>query len=131
VITEAVITNVNAIGLVYDGFGVLVLGAPGFFRMKENIRNDAKTAWGFSPNTVRSLLLLRMDTAAGSILLFLGFVFQLLAALSVNFPFVFCLLLWVFVLVYSFTYWLFLRSKLHRQWSTEMIDQLKREAGGQ
>lgn len=129
-IADAMITNVNAIGLIYDGFGVLVLGAPGFFRLKENIKADAKTAWDFSPNTVRSLLLLRMDTAAGSILLFFGFLFQLLAALNVKLPFIVCLLVWILVLVYSFAYWLFLRSKLHQRWSKQMIDELKREAEG-
>ena len=124
------ITNVNAIGLVYDGFGVVVLGAPGFFCTKQNIKADSKSSWDFSPNTVRSLLLLRMDTAAGSILLFLGFFFQLLAALNVNLPLFVCTLLWIFAVGYAATYWLYLRGTLHHRWSEEMIEQLKREAEG-
>jgi hypothetical protein len=117
-------------GLAYDGFGVLVLGAPGFLRMRENIKNDAKTGWGFSPNVVRSLLLLRLDTAAGSILLFLGFLFQLLAALNVKLPFTACVLLWSFVFLYVGIYWSYLRPKLHVVWSTQIIEKLRREAEG-
>lgn len=129
-LSDPLITNVNALGLAYDGLGVLVLGAPGFFRMKENIKKDAATGWGFSPNVVRSLLLLRLDTGAGSILLFLGFLFQLLAALSVKLPYAACLVLWMFAFLYVTVYWLYLRSKLHRIWGAEMIDELKRKAEG-
>lgn len=127
---EAFLSNVNSMGLIYDGLGVLVLGAPGFFRVKKNIEEDSKTALGVSPAHVKALTLLRLDTAAGSILLFFGFVFQLIAGLGIRVPYAVCLVFWAILVAYPLTYWFYLRAKLHTSWSEEIIAKLIKAAGG-
>lgn len=77
--------DLNIIGLSYDGIGVLTLWLPSVWKVKSYIKVMSATGYGgFTPQHVHEHVLARLDLTYGSILLFAGFLLQLLAAMGVR-----------------------------------------------
>jgi len=72
----------QSIGLIFDVAGIAILGVPAIFRMKSEIAAQIGTKWNYSRPLARALSTSRVDISAGSILLVLGFTFQIAASLE-------------------------------------------------
>lgn len=73
--------DLQLVGLLFDLAGILVLGLPPLVRFVDEIAGQSGTHWGYNPKAVRILSAARVDLAAGSILLALGFGMQAAAIL--------------------------------------------------
>lgn len=128
---EDVIVNLQSIGLLYDVFGILILGIPIVFRSADRIHEQAGTYWDLSSPVVKSLSSQTWDTFIGSVLLFLGFVFQLAGTFGYRAP-TNCGLTLVCLLAFTVAlYWIWLRrvlvksltSRVHEKWEKTKLER--------
>lgn len=64
-------------GLIFDAFGVFLLGVAFFFKSKNTIINESDMYWDSNPHVLRSIVASRLDGICGTTLLLTGFIFQL------------------------------------------------------
>ena len=76
------IENLQFIGLLYDAFGIAVLGIPAMWRMTTEIAAQSNVTWDYGSYLVRELSISRLDTTVGSCLLIFGFTIQLAGAIG-------------------------------------------------
>ncbi len=76
--------NLTALGLVWDGVGIFVLGIPALFRVRYDIEREAGNYLKYNIHELRNRIATRVDIGIGSILLMVGFVLQLLASYQVT-----------------------------------------------
>jgi hypothetical protein len=76
------IQNFQAIGLMYDAVGILVLGVPAFFRAVPEIQAQSGTYYNYNKALAESLSMARVDLTMGSVVLIVGFILQLVDALG-------------------------------------------------
>ena len=108
-LVEQAITSLQSIGLLYDVFGVLILGIPIMFRTSNRIREQAGAYWDLSRPAAKALASQTWDTFIGSLLLLAGFTFQLAGTLGLDVPaFIGDALVCVLFLLVTI-YWLWLR----------------------
>lgn len=74
--------SLQILGLAFDAAGILVLGVPSVFRMVQEVADQATTAWGYNIQVVHGLSGGRVDVTVGSLLLFFGFVLQIVSTLG-------------------------------------------------
>jgi len=79
---ERLAQDFQAVGLIFDVAGVAILGVPAAFRMRSEIAAQMGTYWNYNPPLARALSASRVDISAGSLLLILGFAFQIAAFLG-------------------------------------------------
>ncbi len=104
------ITNLQVVGLIYDAAGIAIFGVPAAFRMVNEITAQSGTYWGGNPALAQALALARIDTTAGSVLLLLGFLFQVTALQKYAVPELAIDLSIIALVVFVFLYWCGLRS---------------------
>ena len=71
-----VFQNLQFIGLLYDAVGILVLGIPLATKGLDTMLKEAGTYWDSNIPVARSLILQRMDSGVGTVLLGIGFLLQ-------------------------------------------------------
>lgn len=112
--------NLNVLGLIYDGVGVTVLGIPSLLESAKNTHRESATYWDGNKPLMQRLIRAKFDTSAGSILLIVGFVLQLLATLKVQGSLWAAVPLWVFVVALPTAYFASWRSKLVARFATSV-----------
>ncbi|MEE8057244.1 MAG: hypothetical protein V3T17_05340 [Pseudomonadales bacterium] len=102
------INNLTSLGLLWDGVGVFVLGAPSFLRTAAEIEKESGTYWDYNIHELRSKASLQVDVGVGSLLLLVGFLLQFLASLNIQLSVEWLVyILWLFCpafLVFYFPY---------------------------
>ncbi|HOP22571.1 MAG TPA: hypothetical protein PK055_04000 [Gammaproteobacteria bacterium] len=68
-------------GLLFDVAGALFLGIAFFFKNNKQIISESGTYWNSNPHLMKSIILSKFDGIFGTVLLFLGFIFQILGKL--------------------------------------------------
>ena len=109
---EAWTVNLQIVGLLYDAFGIIVLGVPALRRMVEQVGVQCESYWDYNKNAIPILSFARVDTTAGSILLLTGFVFQFLSLLGFEPPLAVVVLLVGALVVVLILYYAWLRKTL-------------------
>lgn len=105
--------NLTALGLLWDGVGIFVLGIPALFRIQYDIEREAGSYLKYNIHELRNRIATRVDIGIGSILLMVGFVFQLLGTLDIAVePTVLLHGLWAFCPVFLVVYYAFLRWRI-------------------
>jgi hypothetical protein len=117
--------NLSALGLLWDGIGVFILGVPAIFKVRTEIAEEAGTYWGYNPHELRNKISGRMDISIGSIFLLLGFLFQFLSSVSVSMPLEFCVFFWFSAPGLMLFYYLRGRRSLVKLWTDELEAKLK------
>lgn len=69
----------NVVGLAYDAAGILVFGAPAIFASNRQILAASESTWDHEVSVIRLQVEQKWDHCVGSILLALGFAFQIVA----------------------------------------------------
>ncbi|WP_428098269.1 hypothetical protein [Candidatus Rariloculus sp.] len=108
------ISNLQVVGLIYDAAGISILGGPAVFRMVNEITAQSGTYWNGNPALAQALAVARIDTTAGSVLLLLGFLFQITALQGYAIPELAIDLSVPALIVLFVLYWCFLRSLFSR-----------------
>ena len=109
---EQATTNLQSVGLLYDFFGILILGVPIVFRSASRIRKQAGTYWDFSLPTAKALSSQTWDTFVGSVLLLFGFALQIAGSLGANVSGEWGLVLVSLLILTVGLYWVFVRRAL-------------------
>lgn len=78
--------DLQVMGLVFDLAGILVLGLPPLVRVVDEIAGQSGSHWDHNPKTVQILSAARVDLAAGSSLLAVGFGMQAAAICGFSVP---------------------------------------------
>ncbi len=125
---EAIAANAGALGLVYDGLGITILGLPAFLRTRRDLRQEAETHIGYNSAVLENAILLRLDTAAGSILLIIGFALQLIDRLGATLSTPLAWILGLFLPAYPVLYWFVVRRWLCHTWREDIIRSLQARA---
>lgn len=105
--------NLTALGLLWDGVGIFVLGIPALFRVQYDIEREAGNYLKYNIHELRNRIATRVDIGIGSILLMVGFVLQLLASYQVTVnsaALLYCL--WGFCPVFLAVYYGYARWRL-------------------
>ena len=74
----------NSVGLVYDGFGVAILGYAFFSKTVAVMVEESSTYHGANDYLLRSLIHSRTDGVTGTIFLVTGFLLQWLGSLGIR-----------------------------------------------
>lgn len=117
----ALVTNASALGLVYDGVGIFVLGVPAMLSTTSDIMRTSGTAWGYNSELIRANVLLRIDTGTGALFLIAGFLLQLFGALGTQLSAVSGALLLAVLLVLALAYGLWFRGRLSDGWVKSIV----------
>src|SRR5258706_3592433 len=104
--------NANVVGPVYDGVGVCMLGLPSLLTSTKEIGLESGTYWDGNNALLRRLVLNKLDTTAGSFMLIVGFVLQLLATLKVSLNPTIAVMLWIALAVLPLAYFYAWRTRL-------------------
>jgi hypothetical protein len=104
--------NLSALGLLFDGIGVFILGIPMFFNAKRGIYEESSTYYSFNEAQVQSLSRSRIDISVGSVVLIFGFVLQFLAALKVILPIWVIVPGWIIALIFPVIFYCWLRQRM-------------------
>jgi hypothetical protein len=75
---------IGAIGICYDIVGVVYLGMALVAATNSRLKSQSETRWGANSEVLRGLIQQRTDARIGLPILFLGFVGQLLGAVSIQ-----------------------------------------------
>ena len=103
--------QLNSVGLLYDGAGVIALGFAFFLKSIKAMTVESGSYWGGNNALLGSLIQQRTDGVAGTLLLIVGFLLQWFGFLGLRSDLGGGILLIVLVAV-SLAYVLFLRKKL-------------------
>jgi hypothetical protein len=76
--------RLNSVGLIYDGVGVVILGFAFFTKSVKAMTVESGTYYGGNDALLKSLIQSRTDGMVGTLVLFLGFLFQFLGAVGVE-----------------------------------------------
>ena len=105
------IFQLNSVGLLYDGVGVVALGFAFFLKSVKAMMVESGTYWGGNNALLESLVQQRTDGVVGTSLLVIGFFLQFLSSLGVR-----CdnlgIVLVIFLVILTLSYVLFLRRKV-------------------
>ena len=102
--------DLQVVGLMFDLAGILVLGLPPLVRVVDEIAGQSGTHWDYNPNAIRILSAARVDLAAGSVLLALGFVMQAAAIWGFSVSSVAVLMMFLGLPTLGLLYFCWLRS---------------------
>lgn len=125
----AFIQNFQAIGLIYDAVGILILGVPAFFRAVPEIKAQSGTYYNYNKALAESLSTARVDLTIGSIVLIVGFFLQLADTLGYFGFSYFGVCLSVFIFVFLLSYFHVIRPRLSNVILTKVMrDHAKAES---
>lgn len=79
---ELLVGNLQAIGLFYDLAGILILGISVVSKWTDVISQQSGTSWDYNASLAEALSASKLDALIGTILLALGFGFQLAAQMG-------------------------------------------------
>lgn len=117
------IDNLSALGLFWDGLGVLILGVTSIFKVKNEIAQEAGTYFDYNPHELKNKVASRMDISTGSIFLLIGFIFQFIASMSLKVPNEISIVFWIAALVLTSYYYIHGKSWLVNLWVKEIKNQ--------
>ena len=120
-------SNPSALGLLYDGVGIFVLGVPAMLSTTSDVMRASGTAWGYNPALIRANVLLRLDTGTGSLFLIAGFLLQFFGTSGFPLVPISGVLLLVALVGLGLAYWLWLRNKLTNSWVKSIVDDIERK----
>jgi len=103
--------QLNAIGLVYDGVGVAILGFAFFSKSLDALLKESNAYYGGNAHLQKSLIQSQVDGITGTIFLFLGFILQFLGSVGVRCDLAGQILV-VCLIVAAICYFPFLRPKI-------------------
>ncbi len=106
-------------GLLYDGTGVLLLGYAFFGQSKKMIRQESGTYLNFNPYILKEKIYTKFDGMAGSLLLFLGFFFQILGQFYTEYESV-VMYLYILLFIGLLEYFFVVRKKRVEEWFDEL-----------
>lgn len=107
-------------GLIYDAVGVLLLGFAFFFKTKEGIIQEAGTYWDSNPHVLKSIISSKFDGMIGTLMLFIGFIFQALG--YANYSHVSAILVsYIALIVLCFFYFIYYRPKHINTWHSALL----------
>jgi hypothetical protein len=119
--------QLTPIGLIYDVFGVIYLGIAFFFKSKEAIIQESGTYWDSNPHMLHGLTSSKFDGLLGSLLLLIGFIFQMLGYLGYSYISDYVAIgIYIAPGAFSVLYFIFLRKWLVNRWvksMTKLIEQ--------
>lgn len=110
------LTNASALGLLFGGVGIIVLGVPAMLSTVSDIRKASGTAWGYNPELIRTNVFLRLDSGTGALFLVAEFILQLFGTLGLQLSFLTGAILFSALLVLSLAYALWFRRRLCAVW---------------
>lgn len=117
----------TAIGLLYDIFGVGILGWALAVASDRAIKTQAGTYYTFSPPFLRALVAQRTDAQFGLFLLILGFIFQFLGAVKVYLGEYGERALFMGLIIFLVIYFVFRTTIIERE-SKRLLGELKKAA---
>ncbi|MCP4269698.1 MAG: hypothetical protein GY777_29690 [Candidatus Brocadiaceae bacterium] len=125
-----IIENQQAIGLLYDGIGVFILGIMSWHTAIPDLIKASSARTNEIPNIklLQHLVKSRIDIMFGSIVLFLGFFIQFLSLIGVKFPIILNIIILVILFVILF-YYLFCGRKQWASFYLKKISVLKMSPG--
>lgn len=103
--------TLTAVGLAYDGFGVVILGFAFFSKSMESMMTESGTYWGGNNVLLKSLIQSKVDGVTGTTLLVVGFILQWFGSINVGSEVVGQYLLG-FLIATLLIYIIYLRNKL-------------------
>jgi len=122
----ALISNPSSLGLAYDGVGVFVLGIPALLSTKRDLRSYGATGYGgFSQNSIRQLVLSRLDTGTGSLFLVAGFLLQFFGSFGLQLDVAWGATITALLPVLLILYWSWLRRRTCEKWVSEIVTSMK------
>ena len=120
-----ILENLAALGLLFDVIGVFILGIPMVFNAKKDIFEESCTYYSFNQAQVNSLSKSRIDIPVGSIMLFIGFIFQFLATVRVSLPEWITIVGWIIAIIFPAYYCCRLRSQMVNHFVSAVEDMHK------
>ena len=120
-------SNPSALGLLYDGVGIFVLGVPAMLSTTSDVMRASGKALGYNPALIRANVLLRLDTGTGSLFLIAGFLLQFFGTSGFPLVPISGVLLLVALVGLGLAYWLWLRNKLTNSWVKSIVDDIERK----
>lgn len=105
-------TNPQVPGLLFDAIGILILGVPAVFRVSREIQAQSGTYFDANPHLAKALSESRVDITVGSVVLFAGFLMQLVGNLGYVYTRPFGWTLVVSPIAFVLVYFLYLRRRL-------------------
>ena len=113
-------TDPNALGLLYDIAGILILGVPSIFVPAETLAKESSSSYGgMSAGLARRLAEWKIDTCIASVFLAIGFALQFTAAVGYVLLTYGAIVLWL-LLVLGCTAYLLLRTRAIRWYSARV-----------
>ena len=124
---DGILTNAATLGLMYDALGISILGLPAFLRTKHDLKREAETHVGYNSAVLENAILLRMDTAIGTAMLVVGFIFQFLGSIGVRLSISVGWLAVIGLAAFPLLYWLVWRRRLRVALLDAITEDYKRE----
>ncbi len=129
-LAAALLTNTAALGILYDGVGIFVLGVPAMLSTTADVMHASGTAWGYNSALIRANVMLRLDTGTGSLFLIGGFLLQFFGTVGIQLTPIAGALLVAALVGLSILYWLF-RTKLADNWVAAIVAGIERNLADQ
>jgi hypothetical protein len=105
----------NAIGLISDMIGILILGVPAVLAPSKLLAQESTSGYGgASKGLARRLSEWKIDTCVASLFLALGFLFQFIASIGYSIIFKWAVAIWVLLFLALSLYLLFRKSMISR-----------------
>lgn len=125
--TSTILGNLSALGLLYDGIGIFILGVPSVILKDHNLQTNVQTYIGWNKHLLIYMLENRQDIAFGSLLLATGFIFQFLAVAQIRITNYILLCSWISLLVFPCFYIFRWRASIIRKKYIEITIAIARE----
>jgi hypothetical protein len=110
------LTNPNIIGLALDILGVMTIGYSIISMSPIDIKLSGGTFWDCATPKIKETVNLRHDPLIGSILLFVGFVFQFLGTIKISIPTWLTIIFFIIAVLSLIFYASFIRVFLCKRW---------------
>lgn len=120
--------NLGALGLLYDGFGILVLGVPSVLLGYSQIMDNSLSRIGWSKPLLCYMLETKFDICIGSTMLSIGFIFQYLSSINQNISIWLLYLSWLALPVIPLVY-IFLRKRIVKSRAIILISMVEKGNG--
>ena len=117
------ILSFSACGLYYDVAGALLLGFAFFFKSKEQIINEAGINWDSDPHVLRNIASTKLDGTLGTVLLFIGFIYQILGITMVSNSHI-TIISYILLVFIIFLYFVCYRKIIVNKWCAELEEKI-------
>ena len=117
------LANLNLLGLLYDGCGVVILGIPAFLKAKKELFAEAGSYFDYNKPQLRNSIAFRTDTAMASVMLLIGFLLQAISSAQLAIHEYGIVALWLALPLLPIVFYGKLRGSIVSTW----VDDLERE----